>query len=199
MMPESEIPIAFTHKHLLDQISDRGLYKTTPRKVKTEADSQSDTKRIILHASLSINDVQNIDSMHETFQINARLYLFWEVNLHALGLGEIAERALDSGHYYAMSRDEINRLSSVYDVPLVEIFNATASEETAPADIRIYGGNPDSTALMWNKLYHNTCRQRFNIHEFPFDHQNLSTVFDLLKVQWSRFQDRRFQGGYKDD
>lgn len=187
-MKEGENALEFMHKHYLDQISDQGLYKSTPRKLKSVPESIIKTERIILHTSMSISDIQCVNPMEGTFMIMTRLYLFWEVDLHALGMGEIAERALDTGHYYPMTHVESSKFAELYDIPEVCIFNAVHIEETDPADIRVYGGKSSFTAVMWNKQFNCTCRQRFDIKDFPFDHQNLSIELRLNSPRtWDKF------------
>jgi hypothetical protein len=105
--------------------------------------------------------------------------MIWDVDLHELGLGDIADKALHSGHFYSMTRSEIQHFESIYNVPRIMLFNALSREETDPADIRVYGGEKGKTALMWNKSEQVNCRESFELSHFPFDWQDLTLEFRL--------------------
>jgi len=173
---ESETPIAMINSHYLDQISDRGLYKTTPILSESTSTKKTSTPKIKqrLNATVAIGDIMNIDPMGESFCIKFRLYLFWEVNLHAIGLGALAEKALSTGHFYSMTRAEIEELEGKYNIPKLTLFNEKSSEAHDAGDIRIYGGKEGMTALMWNGMFYSTCRERFEMYDFPFDWQDLT-------------------------
>jgi hypothetical protein len=130
----------------------------------------------------------NIDSIGEKFQIKYRLYLMWKVNLEELGYPELAEKTLNSGNFYLMNRQENDDFTSKYIVPVPSLFNKIQEEETDEADIRCYGGTPGATALMWNKAFSVTCRERFELQNFPFDIQDLTLDFRLNDSRvWNAF------------
>lgn len=177
---ESETAVAVVNSHFLDQVSDKGLYKTTPVNPAGNGDSkqsQSCKPKQRLNVTVSITDIMNIDPMNETFSIKFRLYAFWEVDLHAIGLVHLAKKALRSGHFYSMTSSEIEELQEKYRIPAISLFNETSNEDTEPFDVRVYGGKEGMTGLLWNKLFHCTCREKCDLHDFPFDWQDL--VLDL--------------------
>ena len=186
---ESETPISFVNSHLLDQLGDVAFFKTANRsKLPQTWLCSLPGDKVRLHAFVSVMDVMNIDSMGEKFDIKLRLYLMWKVDLHEMGFAEIADKALNSGNFYSLTRDEIDTYSEKHPIPVPVVFNKIHEEETDPADIRCYGGTPNGTALMWNKAFTLTCRERFELQSFPFDMQDLSLEF--------RLNDPRFWDAY---
>lgn len=135
--------------------------------------------KVRVNACISVMDVTNIDSIGEKFDIKYRLFLIWKVNLEELGFPELAEKTLSSGNFYFMSSGEVDDFVSKYTVPIPTLFNKIQEEETEPAAIRCYGGTPHGTALVWNKLFSVTCRERFELQNFPFDIQDLTLDFRL--------------------
>lgn len=185
----SENALGFLNKHFLDQVSDQGFWKTTPRKSSNGDEVIKQIERTVLHGSVSITDIQDIDPINETFRCILRLYLVWEVDFHNLGLECIADKALDNGHFYSMSHHEIEKFSDIFDIPEVDIFNVISKEHTDPADIRVYGGNKGCTAVMWNRSFNVVVRQRYNLKYFPFDYQTLNLEFRLNNAKtWDKFE-----------
>lgn len=186
---EQENALGFTHSHYLDQISDRGLYKTEPKSNANNVSvANKEIIRIRLNATISIMQLQNINCLNESFKVKSRLFLFWEVDLHSLGMEDVAQKALDGGHYYSMSRSEIELFESKYDIPAVTIFNSIEDEDVEPADIRVYGGAKGFTAVMWNRAYVCTCREHFELQDFPFDQQDLTLEIRLNSPKtWELF------------
>lgn len=177
---ESITPIKFVNSHLLDQLGDVAFFKKDNRdSLPTVWMCSRPGEKIRLHAFVSIMDVMNIDSIGEKFDIKFRLYLIWKANLHELGFPDIATKALNSGNFYSMSREECDNFAAKQKIPIPLVFNKLHEEETDPADIRCYGGTPNGTALMWNKAFTMTCRERFELQSFPFDMQDLSLEFRL--------------------
>jgi len=179
---ESETPISFANAHLLDELGDVAFFKAANRdKLPTTwvCSPNAPGEKIRLHLFVSVMDVMNIDSIGEKFDVKLRLYIIWKADLGALGFPEIAEKALQSGNFYNLSRTEIDNFSNLHPIPVPIIFNKIHEEETEPADIRCYGGTANGTALMWNKAFSITCRERFELQSFPFDMQDLSLEFRL--------------------
>jgi hypothetical protein len=176
---ESETAVAMVNSHLLDQISDRGLYKSTPPVAGEMPKAIPPKIKQRLNVTVAISDIMNIDPMNESFSIKYRMYVFWEINLHAIGLRHLAEKALQTGHFYSLTRSEIESLEEEYSIPNISLFNEISNEETDPFDVRVYGGKEGMTAVLWNKLYHSTCRERFDLQDFPFDCQDLVLDFRL--------------------
>ena len=186
---ESSTPIAFAHAHLLDQIGEVAFFKKDNReKLPLEWKCSKAGDKVRLHAFVSVNDVMNIDSIGEKFDIKYRLFLIWKVNLEELGFPQLAQKTLASGNFYLMSRSEYDEFESKYTIPIPTLFNKIQEEETDPADIRCYGGIPHGSALMWNKGFSVTCRERFELHNFPFDTQDLTLDFRLNDSRvWNAF------------
>lgn len=186
---ESDTPVAYLNSHFLDQISDKGLYKSAPKSGGTLTTVSTPSKiRQRLNMTVAVSDIMDIDPMAESFTLKFRLYLFWEANLHQIGLEEFAQKALESGHYYSLTRAEIPILEERCKVPKVTLFNEISCTESEPHDIRVYGGAEGKTALMWNKVYTSTCRERFELHDFPFDRQELTLDFRLNDTKtWDDF------------
>ena len=83
---ESNTPIAFANAHLLDQIGEVAFFKKDNReKLPLEWKCSKAGDKVRLHAFVSVNDVMNIDSIGEKFDIKFRLFLIWKVNLEELG------------------------------------------------------------------------------------------------------------------
>lgn len=185
----SDIPIALVHAHMYDQMQAVGFFKSENRdKLPSEWNCSTAGDKIRVNACVSIMDVTNIDSIGEKFDIKYRLFLIWKVNLEELGFPELAEKTLNSGNFYFMSSDEVDDFVSRYIVPVPTFFNKIQEEETEPATIRCYGGTPHGTALVWNKLFSVTCRERFELQNFPFDVQDLTLDFRLNNPRiWDAF------------
>lgn len=173
-------------KHYLDQVSDKGFFKTEPivesvavQNPLTEKVSEKKlAKKTRLDTTISFSEISDIDPMNGCFHTKIRLYLVWMVDLQPIGFEEVANKALKSGHFYSMTEDEIKLLADVLPIPVVSIFNAIESEE-ADTSIRVYGGKPGMTALMWNQEFKVKCREVFELHDFPFDTQELQVELRL--------------------
>lgn len=54
--------------------------------------------------------------------------------------------------------------------------------------LRVYGGMPGCTAILWGQDFRVCCTERLELHDFPFDHQDLSMEFKLNDpASWERF------------
>jgi len=180
---ESTRPISKCNKHILDQISDYGFWKCGPDETLTATNIRSVhipvEEKTRLYLSLSIMDITSIDPMNESFGCKFRMYLVWQVNLHAIGMGAVAEKAHVAGHSYNMSHDEILEFEEKGVVPVVSVFNSISHDETDAADIKVYCGLEGNTYVMWNKSYAVVCKERFELQDFPFDLQQLQMEFRL--------------------
>ena len=175
---ESEMPILINNKHYLDQISDFGYFKTTP--LVDNSLTKDQTKKITLNCTVSIMDLSNIDAMAESFCVKLRLYMMWEINIADYPfINEYARRARVNGHYYSLSRNEFDNFAENYIIPKVSLFNSLEIEELDPPDIRVYGGELGKTSVMWNCGYKGTCKELFELHNFPYDVQDLTLEFRL--------------------
>ena len=187
----------FSHVHLLDQLGNVGYYKNEVVKPKAQSSNIAINvaEKIKLYVIVSITDLSNIDPINECFQAKLRIYAMWEADLDAVGKSNIARKAYESGHYYSLSKDEYDSFLNDAIVPNITIFNALEAEIEDPA-IRIYGGTKNKTAIMWNFGYKCTMKERFELHHFPFDLQELqielrlndSKTWDLFDLTITQIQ-----------
>eukprot|EP01040_Poterioochromonas_malhamensis_P001529 gene1529-1619_t len=195
---ESENPLVFLNLHYLEQVEQKGYYKSTPSEAVASATPNSslkqlalrsaDGKRKVLHLTVSIVDILNIDPTNECFTIKYRTYMLWEVDLHELGLPQYAEKAIELGHYYPLNRTEVQHFTETCHLPNVALFNRVDIKETDLLDIRIYGGEHGRTAVLANQSFTAIVRARFVLHHFPFDLQNLTLDFKLHDARtWNMF------------
>jgi hypothetical protein len=121
---ESNTPTSFVNAHLLDQIGEVAFFKKENReKLPMEWKCSKAGDKVRLHAFVSVTDVMNIDSIGEKFDIKFRLFLIWKVNLEELGFPQLAQKTLDSGNFYLMSRAEYDDFESKYIIPIPTLFN----------------------------------------------------------------------------
>ena len=172
--------LEFSHLHVLDQLSNVGYYKNEVVKPsqKQEGSTEIVSQKIKLYVIVSIADLSNIDPMTETFQAKLRIYAMWEVDLDKVGKSDISRKALESGHYYALNKGEYDAFMHEAIVPNINIFNALDVEIDDPT-IRVYGGGKNKTAVMWNFGCKCTVKERFELHNFPFDLQELQIELRL--------------------
>lgn len=176
-MLESETPLAYANKHFLDQVSTKAFYKGAPALAGPSATGPPG--RIELHATLGVMDLHLIDPVGESFGVKFRLYLLWQVDLHAVGLAHLADKALSAGHFYSLERDEYDAFAEASAIPDILVSNQLFSESAEFPDMRVYWGSPGATAVMWNRSYNITCRERFELQDFPFDMQELTVELRL--------------------
>ena len=81
-------PIGEVHAHILDQIEQRGYFKSKddPRRQSLEDVQRgaAHIQRQDLHISISIEDIYEIDPKSGTFKVRFMIYLTWEINLQSL-------------------------------------------------------------------------------------------------------------------
>eukprot|EP01038_Epipyxis_sp_PR26KG_P015699 gene15699-21248_t len=186
---EVEMPIGFTSDHILKQ-SIIGPYRrrsidhedgvreilSKDRSIRSVDELKNRSR---LDVTVGITNVKNIDYNKQTFQCKLRVYAFWRINLHEIGLGAVADRALENGHFAHMTQEEIEHLATVSHVPNFIIMNSIYLDTSDVADIRVYGGRPNDTGLFWNKGFDAICKDKFSFHDFPFDKQELSLELRL--------------------
>jgi len=173
---ESSYPIAFTHLHFLQQLYQKGIF----HHLKNENELNSEIlhsynqsiqqeiieKRVIVHVSICIMDITNIDVVQETYSIRYRLFIFWHENL--------AKKASQADNdSYLLSRSEVDEFIEKYPIPHIHVFNQVNSETNDALDIRILGGLQHHTGILLNQSFTTTCRNRFILYDFPFDRQYL--------------------------
>ena len=70
---------------------------------------------------------------------------------------------------------------------MLSVFNTVTCEHDEQS-LRLYSGVPGRTALMWNREYRVECRNRFDLHNFPFDSQTLPIELRLNDPRsWDKF------------
>ncbi len=183
---ESETPIAFLNMHLFEQIDAKGRFRT---KNENKMDLQLDPKTLKdLSLTITITDILNIDPVTETFTVKYRYFALWEEDLHSIGLEEYANKAKEIGHYYPLSRIEVDHFIEKIHLPKIILFNQASITETDVLDIRIYGGERGRTAVMINQSFIAVCRERFVLHTFPFDLQYLHLEYRLNDaISWNSY------------
>jgi len=137
---ESSYPIAFTHLHFLQQLYQKGIF----HHLKNENELNSEIlhsynqsiqqeiieKRVIVHVSICIMDITNIDVVQETYSIRYRLFIFWHENL--------AKKASQADNdSYLLSRSKVDEFIEKYPIPRIHVFNQVNSETNDALDIRI--------------------------------------------------------------
>lgn len=167
---ESATPVSAVQCHLLDLVSDYGVWKTpgkpAPASPATSATAQTPVatskEKVRLYCIPSIMDIVNIDPMNETFTVKFTLYLLWPVDLSAIDMGDVAQHAIDSGHYINMTLAEMDHFSERSLMPGVTFFDAVETYDTKPADICVNGGGELAgfTWVMWNRSIHVQLRER---------------------------------------
>lgn len=137
-------------------------------------------KKTELDVSLSVMDIKNVDPMKESFSCKVRLYAMWRCDdLFAAGMDSVADKARAEGHCYSMSPAEVEDFISKCAVPAISFFNACDTEALEAPSIRVYGGTRGRTAVLWNQGFNITCREHFELNNFPFDTQNLTIELRL--------------------
>eukprot|EP01041_Mallomonas_annulata_P007098 gene7098-14443_t len=204
---ESELILApIFNKHILDQVDEKGFFKLKLKGIQPTESNDAVTTFVVddvekvnhstvisrfpvsmtgastkerLNVTISFTDLVDIDPINSSFGCRFRLYAFWRVNLHAIGMADVAEAAFHKGQHYSMSREEVELFTERFYIPVISVFNMIESEESPPADIRVYGGHPEATLVMWNREYRVTCKELFELNEFPFDSQILTVELRL--------------------
>ena len=124
----------------------------------------------------------------------------WRTDLDAEGLSIFTQKVLESGERYVLKDDEVDEFENLYKVPEVSVFNATVTEKLdARAGVRIYGGIPKEAAILYNVGYMCTCKELFELQNFPFDVQDLqlelrlndSKTWDLYNLTINQVQFHR--------
>jgi len=174
--------IAKLNKHLLDQIN--GMYVHEPDDAASLASIASAGPtadgKITLGVNVSVSALDKISAIDESFRIVYRMYLCWEVpDLGEYGLDHIAAKARGAKERYSLNRAEVDEFSEKYNIPAVSVFNINEGGPEGDADIRIYGGFPGKTLIMWNRGYRCVCREIFELNAFPFDSNELSLQLRL--------------------
>ena len=104
--------------------------------------------------------------------------------MDAEGLTRYKDKLLASGERYVLNDEEVDEFEDIVKVPLVSVFNATATEKLdTRAGVRIYGENPKEAAVLYNVGYMCTCKELFELHNFPFDMQDLQLELRLNDSQ----------------
>lgn len=182
----------FLDSHILDQISDAGYFARPqqpadagflpapapaaqpPPPFASVALPPPKPGHRRLHVCISVMSLKSIDVIGDCFAAKFRAYAMWEEeDLAAIGLGHLAARAAAADEYVSLSAAEIADFETKWGAPLgdlMSVFNATTCERDEQS-LRLYGGRPGRTALLWNQLFTVTCQEQFELWDFPFDVQ----------------------------
>ncbi|KAG1679094.1 hypothetical protein FOA52_000449 [Chlamydomonas sp. UWO 241] len=171
------------HPHILNQISDAGYYlKVRSGEAPAFGHGMAEGPgKHALHVCVSVTDFTSIDCVSETFEVKLRMYAMWEPALEQLPTHLVQRAAASSAEYISLDAGEIAEVEAAWGAPLstmLSVFNSIDCERDEQG-LRLYGGTPGRTALLWNQEYKIKCRERFELHNFPFDVQDLSLELRL--------------------
>lgn len=176
------------YRHYLDRINDKSFF--AKRNIEKENDKNKvyDVVKEILYSTVSIMDIKDIDTCHESFSVKFRLYTMYKLDLLKLGLNDLHKKTSDSECFYKLLPSEISQLNEAARIPIVSVFNIISLEETDDADMRAYISEDGETYVLWNKLYDVTCRERFEVEDFPYDNQDLQIELRLNDpLTWNEY------------
>eukprot|EP01038_Epipyxis_sp_PR26KG_P008752 gene8752-11825_t len=194
----SEFPLYTVNYHVLDLIAHKGAYKSQPE-VTERTHSVSGTfshvatieePKTRLDVSLSVMDINEVDIVNDSFKCKIRIFAFWLVDLHTIGMGDIVERVKKSKDlsFTKMSRSEITTFEKLSVVPQIIVMNAIETVAVDLADIRVMHSDEGHTAVLWNQGFSVTCREHFELSNFPFDHQELHLELRLNDPKtWDKY------------
>jgi heme/copper-type cytochrome/quinol oxidase subunit 4 len=130
---------------------------------------------------ISIEDVNSIDVKGGTFVVKYFCCVLWDINLHAIGLEELANRAVENGHHYDLTEDERSVFNKKVAIPKVTVLNRSGhADEEGGGLLRIIGGIEGKTVVLYGAGATTvTVRQEFDLHDFPFDLQELCIDFRI--------------------
>lgn len=195
-LPKNEDEEVFTPSaqfdhHIVDQIFFKGYYRSKPAPADLNLQQVAGTTaagRVPLYLNISIDDIISIDVKNECFSVRFHYIFLWEIDLHELGFGHIADRAVEDGHMCEVTESEITEISAKYPLPSFVIFNRVSHPELeGKRRMRVYGGLPGKTALfLGGESVTVTCRQKYSLKEFPFDLQELEITFRMLDPKVAR-------------
>lgn len=206
-----QYPFECVHSHILDQLSGtaywtRGheidahqtkLNRTTAAhnwsaeaRASSFVSTSASSSRARLHVTVSIMDIKDINATAGTFEIKCRIYAFFEVpSLESLDLGHIAQKIVGK-EYYSLDSDEIGEVESKWGAKLQDLLMVLNAIETEKDDfaLRVYGGKPAYTGILWNQGWRIVCREKYHLQQFPFDMQKLNMELRMNDPKtWDRF------------
>ena len=130
--------------------------------------------RVPVWVTLGMYEFADIDLLTSKFHTRVRVYYMWPADLHARGLGRLADRAVEEGEHIKLSKDEVAEVTHALDpLPLITVYNLEEETELDSLDMRVYSLGQGQTAIMANAMYGFTCKQHFTLEDFPFDVQEL--------------------------
>lgn len=181
---ESKHAVACRHKHFLDQLDDRGYFKFKADESGSEALADQVSKpKIPLYLCVSLTDIKDIDINQERFSFCMRLYAMWDLNALESrqvldSVSNLAQRLRMSGNYVSLKADEVKSVQTAISLPTFIVFNRIDFDAIDEDSIRVYlkPGDSNTLTLMWNNQYNVVARERYELHNFPFDCQDLVRV-----------------------
>lgn len=176
--------IRSSHSSYLRQMTRTGLFKTEPRTVTGKKPRLEPKVRV--WCTPCVYGISNIDPVNSTFFVKVRMYLLWECNLHEIeSVAYLAARALAEGEHTKLSKNELAELmEALGPLPVPILYNQVGDAEVLDApDMRVYsrGSSVGQTSVMWNAMFGWTCHETFELHDFPFDRQDLCVSLKLMK------------------
>ena len=184
--------IRSSHSSYLRQMTRTGLFKTEPRTVTGKKPGLEPKVRV--WCTPCVYGISNIDPVNSTFFVKVRMYLLWECNLHEIeSVAYLAARALAEGEHTKLSKNELAELmEALGPLPVPILYNQVGDAEVLDApDMRVYsrGSSVGQTSVMWNAMFGWTCHETFELHDFPFDRQDLRITLKFVNsLLWDRYE-----------
>ena len=123
---------------------------------------------LVVQASLTVHDVNDIDDVAETFEFTGSLRLVWKDPRQAFAPAEGAREKVYQGSY------QFNELTTGW-YPQLALVNASADQHTGGVTLRI---EPDGTSTL-TQIVTATAEVDLDLRWFPFDEQRLEAVFEV--------------------
>jgi len=190
----STVPSRSSHASYLAQTAKAGLFKTKPAAAPVSPHVTGPDPGTRVWCTPCVYGISKIDPVSSTFFVKIRIYLQWECNLHEIeSVAYLAARALAEGEHTKLSKSELVELEDALDpLPVPSLYNQVGNAEVLDDPVmRVYsrGSGAGQTSVMWNAMYGWTCHENFELHDFPFDRQDLCVSLKLISsLLWERYE-----------
>jgi hypothetical protein len=178
---QTEKALRLVPNHYLNDVANFGFFK--PKRAATTGQSglQSAPPELVpVYTCLNVYDIRDINPVTESFTARVRLYCVWQLDLKAADLAGMLQLAAQSDHYYSLNDREVKEFEEKVAIPFVNspFFNAIDCMALDPSNCyRVYAAH--GGAVMFNQGYLVTCREHFELENFPFDKQDLTMELRL--------------------
>ncbi len=132
----------------------------------------------VVQVAFHLEDIDNIDDEHETFEFSGVLSLTWQDPRQAFdpAISGLTEKVFQGNYQF----DEI--APGWY--PQVYLANASGDLETAAVALRVA---PDGTCTLTQSILA-SAEAKLNLRRYPFDRQRLELIFELFGFAQSEVQ-----------